>query len=248
MPRQRLPNAPLVEVSCEIRFHGALSVLTKGSAFQKDIQEQFPRLLVPGAVPGTSPLLQHVRFATADDTTFVMLAVNSFGISTRAYDEFADFKKSWADLLSVFVTHFGDVRMTRFGLRYQNVLPRAFPGPPSTGRIHPCLRMELSSLGFSHEGLSGGQFSFELARDWGKVRISLVPQEVNIPQMVLTQPDGSRVVVPSPEATKLDLDAFVEDGCELASVGPLLDKAHDAIDEVFFGLITDEYLQYLKGE
>lgn len=248
MARPHLPNAPLVEVSCELRFHGALSVLTKGSAFQNDIQQEFPRLLVPGAVPGASPLLQHVRFATADDSTFVMLAINSFGISTRAYDEYSDFKESWEVLLRVFIRHFGDVRPTRFGLRYQNVLPKEFPSPAATSRIHPCLRMELSSLGFLHEGLSGGQFSFELARDWGKVRIALVPQDVTSPQMVLAQPDGSRIVVPSPEATKLDIDAFVEGGCELASVGQLLDKAHAAIDDVFFGLITDEYHQYLKGE
>jgi uncharacterized protein (TIGR04255 family) len=46
---------------------------------------------------------------------------------------------------------------------------------------------------------------------------------------------------------QLDLDCYMNAPCGIGDLPMLLDEAHDTIENAFFGMITDDYLSYLKG-
>jgi uncharacterized protein (TIGR04255 family) len=46
---------------------------------------------------------------------------------------------------------------------------------------------------------------------------------------------------------QLDFDCYRSSTYAVSELPALLDEAHDIIDKAFFGMITEEYLAYLKG-
>ncbi len=225
-----LPNSPLAEVVCELRFPGDLSLLGKWGEIQADLRGDYPSLFVPAAVPGTAPMLQPTQLATPDRKGKVMLAINSFAVSTHSYSGFDDFLAAFRAALDVFRRHTNVEAFTRLGLRYTNILPRDFgDGPMPPGALHPCLNLRLSS--------------------------QLQPAAAEAPQLVYlahrTPLDLRLSLVTAPEfnaATKLDLDCYQNDELPVERLDGFLSESHDFIEQTFLSLLTDEYHRYLKGE
>src|SRR6266498_2505049 len=98
MLRPILPNAPLVDVTAEVRFPGDLAVYRHWGEMQAALRADFPKLFVPGSESGVSPLLQPLHMASGDEKDRVLLAVNMFGFSTRRYAGFEDFTQRFLNL------------------------------------------------------------------------------------------------------------------------------------------------------
>ncbi|HCF59272.1 MAG TPA: hypothetical protein DFS52_14920 [Myxococcales bacterium] len=240
--RSQLPNSPLREVVCELRFAGNLSLFNAWGTLQRRCRDRYPKLYVPGALQGTSPLLQPVRLTNAEEDKRVMLAVNALGYSESRYRGFESFR-SEVDWLLAEWTQLCDIdAFTRLGLRFVNQLPPEFPGASRAEQIHPCLKLELDGW----QGLA--------ARLAGQPVLGLEVERPPIRLHVGVQPVSGRSTeqlgesgIPLSSGVLLDLNASVEQPIAAPQVATLLDQAHDLVDEAFFGLITDDYHSYLKG-
>jgi uncharacterized protein (TIGR04255 family) len=230
--RDQLPNAALIEVACEIRFHGDLSLLPLQGKVQGRLRGAYPKLLVPAAESGSFPLLQPVRLTSADDAHVVLMAVNSFGVSTHGYTTYEDFKGRFDNALQALSSEFSVPTLTRFGLRYVNVLPPFGTAPEHV--VHPALRITLSGLKGAWR--TAPQLILETDRGRMTLRTSLVQ-----PTLVTKAPGFFL-----DPGIRLDFDCYVKDP-DTRDVLSLLDEAHAIIDEAFFDTITPEYLKYLEG-
>jgi uncharacterized protein (TIGR04255 family) len=240
VPRPVLPNSPLVEVVFELRFPGNLSLLGSWGALQQALLGQYPKLLVPGALPGVAPLLQHLLLANGEGTDLVQLAVNSFGFSTKRYRDFATFRASFAAAYEAF-QRFGRVSsFTRLGLRYINRLPPDFPGERARGQLHPCLRLRLDgpdglpATPSMHPQLIYGGLAKGLT-----LRIAL--EQPASPSSLSDQ----QTVAPG---VHLDFDCSESGALPETRVAEFLEQAHEVIDGAFFGIITDDYRRFLEGD
>jgi uncharacterized protein (TIGR04255 family) len=242
MPRPLVPNSPLSEVSSEIRFHGDLSLYTAWGEVQRELRADYPKLLVPAAVEGIAPMLQPVHLANRDDSHLVMLAVNTFGVSSRRYGGFEKFKEDLRRVLNVFSRHY-DLRLaTRMGLRYTNVLPETFgeAGAPG-GRLHPCLKLGLSNWPVEQvEHTDQPLLVMNGAVRGLKLRVSLLPRAAVLLNRAVNIQSAVHGII-------LDLDGYRDGATPVAEFDDFLESAHALIEDTFFGLVTDEYHRYLQG-
>jgi uncharacterized protein (TIGR04255 family) len=244
MTRDHLLNSPLVQVSCEIRFHGDLALYEVWGRFQREVRAEFPKLFVPAAVVGVSPLTQSMKLASNDGADSLLLAINSFAFSTDRYDTFPAFREKFLKIQSLFCKYLELSQLTRFGLRYVNILPPACDDGTLGHRIHPCLNLELSGL--TTDGAWTNQPQVIVEKEAGRciLRTALLSVQggASVPPGVVRAP----FVALSP-GVQLDLDCYSNAACTVGDLPTLLDEAHDTIESAFFGIITGEYLKYLKG-
>jgi uncharacterized protein (TIGR04255 family) len=244
MSRDHLPNAPLVQVSCEIRFHGELALYDAWGRFQHDVRAEFPKLFVPPAVAGLPPLTQHVKLASADGAESILLAINSFAFSAERYQDFPAFRDRFLALQTAFCQRAELGELTRFGLRYVNILPPVADYGALGSRVHHCLKIELTGLG---------------APDAPWVNQPHIVAETKAGRLALRTALLSAVPMASPgeaeqsvipgllSGVQLDLDCYLHRPGGVQALPVLLEEAHAVIDAAFFGMITNEYHSYLKG-
>jgi uncharacterized protein (TIGR04255 family) len=243
--KEHLPNAPLVQVACEVRFHGDLSLYEAWGRFQREIRGDFPKLFVPPAAPGVPPLTQAMKLASIGGEDAILMAINSFAFSTGRYDTFRSFREKLSGIQSAFFRCCELDEMTRFGIRYVNILPPACDDGTLGPRIHPCLRLELSGL--TADGTWAGQPQFVAEKTAGRCTLRTALMAIQGP--TFEAPPGSVPPI-SPvlsSGVQLDLDCYRDTGCRVADLPALLEEAHATIEKAFFGMISDEYHAYLKG-
>ncbi len=170
-----------------------------------------------------------------------MLAVNSFAFSWRRYGDFPTFLADFTRALRVFEEHAEPVIPTRFGLRYTNLLPLEFPAPSVPGRLHPCVRLSVAGW----EPMPAKFTDPPLVVVAGSVgdinlRVSLLPP-IAVMGSTTVQLQGG------PDGLILDLDAGQAQPGSAKDFEGFLHKAHDLLEDTFFGLLTEEYLGYLRG-
>jgi|GEM_PF-1929368 len=243
-PRLLLPNAPIAEVVCELRFHGDLNLFSAWGKIHADLRGEFPQLFVPVAAPGLSPLLQHVQLANAQNTRAVLLSINSLGFTVRDYQGFERYIEALSRVHAVFLAHQPSPRFTRFGLRYVNVLPEFEPSAPGSNVIHPCLKLKLTGWGLAR-GKVSQQPALRLSVSLPKnltLLLNIYQGEAMLPQ---AQPQIFRAAGPV-----LDFDISTTSPESLDALGAreaFLMAAHEAMDATFFDLVTSEYYDQMKG-
>jgi uncharacterized protein (TIGR04255 family) len=244
MTRNRLPNSPLAQVSCEIRFHGELALYEAWGRFQREVRAEFPKLFVPVAAHGVPPLTQPAKLASMDGADSLLLAINSFAYSTAQYQDFPIFRKKFLRILDIFVRQAALTDLTRFGLRYINILPPSGDDGMPENRIHPCLTLELTGLR-TPAGHWTNQPQIVVERAVGRFTLRaalLAAVPVGFPEGAgMSSAPG---LLPG---VQLDFDCYLNNPGPTQGVAALLDGAHEAIDATFFGMITSEYHSYLKG-
>ncbi len=224
-----LPNSPLVEVVCELRFPGDLALLGAWGAIQAELRDEYPSLFVPAAVAGTAPMLQPLQLAREDHKRKVMLAINSFAVSTHQYEGFDAFVQTFQRAYDVLARHCVVPRFTRMGLRYTNVLPHDFgDADAAAGSLHPCLKLRLTGWSPSPSASEAPQLVYVAQRSSLDLRLSLL-------------------AAPEHAGTKLDLDCSETGDATPERMPAFLTAAHAFIEETFLSLITDEYHRYLEG-
>jgi uncharacterized protein (TIGR04255 family) len=227
MPRPRLPNAPLGEVVFEIRFPGDLRLLSKWGEIQSELRSEFPNLLVPRVREGEFPALKPYHVSSEDQSERITLAVNLFGFITQRYLDFEAFSARYAPLFGIFVRHFRPPVVTRAGLRYLNWLPAVFPAvTQGADQVHPCLNLRLG-------GLPAG---LKLAQPLLIARLEA--REATIMMQLGSDERGIR----------LDFDCYREAQIPTEEVLSVLDGEHKLIDDLFFDVVTPEYLSYMRGD
>lgn len=234
--REQLPNSPLEGVACEARFVGDLSLLTKWGQIQEKLRDGYPKLLIPGGQLGQPPLLQPFRISTKTDDRVVLFGLNLFSLTTNSYTTYDDFRGHFADAYGAFREIYSLPPVTRLGLQYSNVLPSADEHDEQW--VHPYLKLGIAGL----EGRWNTQPQMVLeTRHEGGFALRVTLGRAAAPRQKINE------VVLDP-GVRLVLECFNGGETPPDAVLTTMDSAHDIVENVFFSIITDEYLKYLKGE
>lgn len=224
-------NAPLVNTAFELRFFGDLSIETRRDQFQKAVKAEFPKLWVPNAAPNTSPALQHYQFRSEDNSARVSLAVNSFVYATSTYPGFEKFRENLERQRVIFDRVFGIESYTRLGLRYTNKLP-ILRDEQNTIPLGNYVTLQVGlGRGFSGSGINDLGLSIASKIGNGDLRLIVQREEQN----------GLEVLT-------LDLDYSLQGNIEKKKIPDFLTEAHQHIESVFLGLISDDYKAIMEGE
>lgn len=208
---EHFPNAPLREVSYEVRFAPKLRIISEIWRMQEALAPQYPAL-------GTEPTLTHTGlththfFQTADGENRVVISQSNFGLIKKRYPGFTEFLEEALAFTNRFCTIYEIPALTRVGLRYNNqfLLPGGDRNKLSEW-VNPFLNLAAVDLARTQ------QFVVEL-------RSASDEHGVTARTALLNDPAASYV---------LDVDCFVERSCLPAEVPSLLPKFHDTAKRIF---------------
>jgi uncharacterized protein (TIGR04255 family) len=223
-------NAPLVNTAFESRFFGNLSIEAHRYQFQNAIQNEFPKLYVPNAALNVSPALQHYQFRNNDNTSRLSLAINSFVYATSHYPGFEVFHADLERHRTTFNDIFEIRSFTRLGLRYTNQLP-IIRDEDNTIPLskYVTARFNLAG-GFPSDRINEVQFNMSCKMTGGDLRV-LIQSEVRSGLEVLT----------------VDFDFSQQGEIKNEQIPDFLISAHEQIESVFLGMISDDYKEIMKG-
>ena len=235
MPRERLPNSPLSQVACEVRFPGHFSVIEGLAKFQASVEQEFPTLYVPRVQSGDAPALRASSLAAADDLERINVAIHLFAFVSRKYSVFAAYRARFLELFGKFQAIYRPPRFTRFGLRYTNILPWNTEQATAT-QIHPWLTLGFQVPKAMEQRVAEVVGVLTLRHDHGSLRVSLERRE---PEIKAAREQLADMLV-------LDLDFFASD-IRPEVLGSMMDEAHRAIENLFFGVLSPEGVKAMEG-
>jgi uncharacterized protein (TIGR04255 family) len=144
-PRVFYRKAPLVQVTCQVRFPTILRVEDRPADFQERVRKILPLVERPVHVPLPPQLPPEIaqtfraqlgfagwRFLTDDKTTTLGLSSDSLVLSTTKYTTWGDFLIQWRPGLSALVDIYSPDHFSRVSLRYQDFILREDIGLGST--------------------------------------------------------------------------------------------------------------------
>lgn len=238
-------NAPLVEVTFQVRFPSILRIEGEAPAvFQDRIRRTFP-LLERGAPIGlpqnlTLPpeMMQFLgsagvgtvyRFLTGDRKSTVTLSPESLGFSTSEYHRWEEFLSDLRVSLNALCEIYEPAFFSRIGLRYIDAIDReviGLSGVPWSRLFRPEILGELAVPVFERNlELAGRQLQVRLPDGGGS--------------MVLRHGIG-RVAGREHPSYMIDLDFFRADRVEVSNAEPILHAFHELSGRAFRWTITDE--------
>jgi uncharacterized protein (TIGR04255 family) len=217
------PNAPLLEVAGEVRFPGEVAVESNRHLFWDQIREQYPQVLVPAVAAGDHVALKAYRYRSSSGDRSVAVAINSLSLSENRYTTHETFMTCYPKIATA----------SRIGWRYINAIPfvRSDDGTAPVSQFFLPNFGILKGMGPNVKNFS---LSLQAPRTDGEAAVKLS-----------TATDARN----GQEAFLLDIDCCVT-GADLIFGSALehLANAHSVARQVFEGLITDSYRQYLRGE
>jgi uncharacterized protein (TIGR04255 family) len=242
-PRVHYENAPLIQVTAQLRFPPLLSIESKPPVeFQERIRSHFPLMQkVPdGLPPGLPPEVAQVlraqtaiaayNFMVEDRTTTVTLTPQSLALSTTNYTRWEDFRNNLRVPLAALSDQYRPSFFSRIGLRYQNAIDR--------------VRLGLSAVSWS-----------ELLRREILGELALPQLENNLEGVVdrklrFKNPDGSGSVAIHHGLANvqghdglcyvIDTDFFTNEKKEIANAEAILNHFNELAGVAFRWCITDK--------
>lgn len=228
------PNAPLVEVVCEIRFGGELTIEARRHEFRERIRADYPKLLVPKLGTDERPLLlQHYRFRSDNDERTVLLAPNSFGISVTRYQGQGAFVSEYMHVHKVFQDVYPEIdKLNRVGWRYVNIMP--FVRSEGLIPIDNFLKLDM-------------HLPEQIPSRYEKLDLHFTALKTNDDSVIMRLASVQKST--GDEGLLLDIDYGKKgDSLRFSDVKKHLSDGHDHCKALFENLITDGYRQYLRGE
>lgn len=226
------PNSPLAEVVFQIRFPGELAIECLRHTFWEALRDEYPKILVPHVQADQALALTPYRFEREDQTSGIMLAINSLALYVKDYECYATFKEEFFNIFKVFSEVYHIKKLNRAGWRYVNVIPfvREEDGSLPLGRFF--------NLGLDVPEMIPQRFNIINLNFVSKTESGQITTKLE----TLKRSDGSG------EAFLLDFDYGKEDGLTSDKIETYIDEAHGYTRTLFERLITDDYRQYLRGD
>jgi uncharacterized protein (TIGR04255 family) len=225
------PNSPLVEVVFQIRFPGETVIECKRHEIQDKIRDDYPNLLVPPVHEGAHIALEPYSFEKEDQSSGLMVALNSFAYYCREYPGFEAFESECLRLLDMLGSIVPLKKLNRVGLRHINLIPFV----KEDGRIpidnYFVLGEKLLAL------FPGGFNAFNMA--------FVLPLEG---AAITTRIESVRKSGGEQEALLLDFDFAKTEGLDFSRIPVYLTEAHERSAELFRDLTTQVFRDYIKGD
>lgn len=255
------PHAPLVYVTCELRFPLAPSL--SGDATLEALTEAFhetlpvPEEVMLSASDDASPL--HVlaerllRFTNRSRTLSVALTRTSLSVETTAYSGWTGFKACVSDAVRIVASQVRIVGIERVGLRYINEIrvPVVFGDASGwSGWVNPAL---LGHLGLMPDGVPESLTSLVALRR-GDAGLLVRFASLNGGGAVSDEP--LRRTIPASEGPcfVIDTDSFrLSPGEHMVdfdarALEPVLGDLHEPLGEIFERSVTDQARAVFRGD
>ncbi len=244
-PREevRLARSPLREVIFQVRF---LPILKIGSdepvAFQEAVRANFPLYSKERAISINIPELsgeeqaglgpQVHRFISRERTSLISLSSDFLAVSTLAYGTWDEFKKLVDVGLNALLSVYGDIDVSRIGLRYVNAIEHQFYGFSSWNNALQLFTDDLTAP-VASSALDSAASSFAVQIELIGFRNTTLVLNLGLNQ--------------EKNAVILDLDSFQEYPDVIGTMGSgtilgNLEEHHDQIYRAFRWSIPDEQL------
>lgn len=226
-------NSPLIQVVCEVRFPGEPAVECHRDEFYESIRTEFPKVFVPEAKHGEHLALSPYTFKNEEETELINVAINRFSLMTFKYQGFDLFRVQFLKYFKLFCQRYRIGKLNRLGLRYINHIPilRNKEGiiPLSDYlnfgyKLPESIPQTLTELGTV----------LVLKRGEGHLRILIQHQQLEDPQRT--------------EIVLLDFDYNLTQDLTSDRIGAVMDISHQHTKDVFLNIISDRYLQVMRGE
>ena len=257
--REVYPHAPLVFVTCEMRFplapslgsDATLEALTAAFRDALPLPDEVP-LAVGGDAPLLAPPERLFRFTNRTRTLSVAVSRNSLSVETTAYHGWAAFKAHVFDAIRAVADRASIVGIERIGLRYINEVrvPVSFDDSSGwAGWVNPAL---LSHLKLMPEG-APRTLTSQVALRRGDADLFVTYASLSDGGAIADEPlrrtvparDGPFFVIDTdsfrvmPDERMLDFD--------VQALEPVLDDLHEPLGEVFERCITDRARAVFRG-
>lgn len=255
------PHAPLVFVTCEIRFplapslgsDATLEALTTAFSAALPLPDEVPLAAADDAAALLARPERLFRFTNRNRTLSAAVSRSSLSVEATAYNGWAEFKSHVFDAVRVIADQTRIVGIERIGLRYINEIRVPIPVDDASGWagwVSPALLDHLSLMPEGapetltsqvalRRGGAGLLVRYASLRDGGA--ISDEPLRRTIPAsegpFFVIDTDSFRVM---PNEHMLDFD--------IQALEPVLDDLHEPLGEVFEGCITDRARAVFRGE
>jgi uncharacterized protein (TIGR04255 family) len=225
-------NAPLVQAIFEVRFSGEPAIESRRHEFYDLVRSEFPKVYVPTVQAGEAPSLKPYTYKNEKESDELNVGLNRFSFITLDYPGYQSFRGRFLKYFVPFRQIYGLSKLNRTGLRYVNHIPvlREKGMIPLSNflnfgyKLPPSIPEEIESL---------GTFLTVTIGD-GHLRIVISHEE-------LQDPTRSEVIA-------LDFDYFLDQDLVADRVEQYLDKSHEHTKKIFVDLVSEKYLQVMRGE
>lgn len=118
------PKNQLDQVICQLRFPAQLSINRDVDRFQDAVCDSYPDYSAEQIVPigvANPPGAGHI-FTSADGQWFINVSTGALSLTTRKYEDWADFESRFLEVFKSFHGIFEVSTFNRIGLRYINAI------------------------------------------------------------------------------------------------------------------------------
>ncbi len=225
-------NAPLIETVFEIRFPAEPAIECSRDKLYKKIRNIYPKVLIPGVVPGKAIALEPYRFESADGNNGIMISINNLAFYCKKYEGFNSFKTETIRLFSIFEELFKIKKLRRAGLRYINIIP--FIRENDIIPIENYLNIKIV-------------LPNSITTDFKNLSLIFVSQAKESGSLT-TRIESAISNDKKQEGIILDFDYAQEGDLYFSQIDKYLEESHTNTKHLFEQFITDNYKKVMRGE
>lgn len=224
-----LVKEPVAEAVVEVRFPGDARIEHWRGQYQQTVRREYPKMYVPRHVPGTTaaPTLQHYRFYNETETRFVAVALNSLAFGTTQYPGWQKFRDEFLKHWEVLKRELQPSILTRIGLSYTNIFRTETDEQTAQSkdalanvRFERQYLKTLEARPTFHQSVT----SFQRAKHQMVIQLQLINDDTEL---------------------QLNFD-FSTTNVKPDGVLDVIEELHTALEDEFFGSITEDLGQALK--
>ncbi len=224
-------KSPLNHVICEIQFRPQLSIDTKKDLLYKKFCDIFPNIQFGGFQQNNSLPQNPITFTNPSEG--LILGIDRFAFFQNKYTGHKNFHKSFLNYLTKFNDVINFSAITRLGLRYINLIPFTRNSEKAIVPFEDFFNIDI-------------KLPTPLSTDFENLDLNFVSKTINgnITTKIAVLAKGSES-----EAFILDIDSAVKkEDMKIKNSHEFLSTAHIQSHQVFDNILTQKYIDYLKGE
>lgn len=232
MPAEEIifKHAPASEVHLGVSFPNNLEVADGRSRFHSLVRAEFPTVIMPEQNKMTFDFADYSLY-TVDMAARLEIGMSYFRAASTRYPGFVKFRTLFLNALGIFSKCYNLSAFTTLAMTYRNTLPLE-----EHHKYEDCFTLGVRLPDQLSSDLFAGKGLLVFQKPEGFVRIELEPQVGDsrirsyAMNLVFTTPPGPPI------------------GADEDSLTERVDIAHTYLEQFFFGILTKQYLDYLRSK
>ncbi len=223
-------HPPAAVVLLGVTFRNTLEVADDRSRFHNLIRAEFPTVVMPEQSKTTFDLGDYTLF-TEDTGDRLEIGMNYFRLASTRYPGFDKFRSLFLSSLGIFSKSYALGAFTGLAMIYGNALPME-----AHHKFGDCFTLGVRLPEDSQSELFAGKGFLMFQKPEGFISIELDPQfgDSRIKSYTMN------LAFTAAPGTAINADE--------SSLGERVDTAHAYLKKLFFGILTKQYLEYLRSK